>query len=371
MEKKKKKRKKNQKRKTSELTLEKHLQQHDTMDDSLIYIIVALTAATLLFFNVVSLFVMLATPRLRRRVSNLPVISFLIGSAIQGAIPAPLYIYKILAHRSGNEPGWLCDVYRFQYIFCVHIMEISIMILSMERLWAIKFPLTFPKYLKRKNLIFILGSAWFITIIIDTLPFFKRNKDGNDNCTYVPDASWGLCVIIFYNILPFVAVVGCYAVIWKVAYAFAIKDQRRAESLNFNQYQQNGSLINDNSDAGGDVGAGKCRNRSKQSYQKVLRLTLEIKATKTSLAIAAVFLVCWLPMGIFYMADHFCHNCISEDSSFKMARRIVKILAFSSSLLAPLVYCWWSETFRKSAKRMFRRNGTGSLIGNSDVFTGY
>ena len=351
------------------------------MDDPLVYLLVISTAIVLLFFNIVSLFVLLVTPKLRRRVSNLPIISFLVGSALQGAIPAPLYIYKVLAHRSGNEPGWLCDVYRFQYIFCVHIMEASIMILALERLWAIKFPLRFSKLLKRRNVGYLLGSAWFVTLIIDLLPFFKSGRRNNDNCTYVPTPSWGLCVIIFFNIVPFVTVVVCYTVIWKVAFSFAIKDQRRAESLNFNQHHS--CLLNNRSDDGTnttttdgheDCCHNKVRTSSKQSYHKVLKFTLEIKATKTSLAIAAVFLICWLPMGIFYMADHFCRNCISDDSAFKLARRIVKILAFSSSLLTPLVYCWWNKAFRKSAKRLLRRHGTSLSSGgggNSNVFSGY
>lgn len=341
------------------------------MNDLLIYLLVILTAIVLIFFNIVSLFVLLVTPKLRRRVSNLPIISFLIGSALQGAIPAPLYIYKVLAHRSGNEPGWLCDIYRFQYIFCVHIMEVSIMILALERLWAIKFPLRFSKLLNRRYVGYLLGSAWIITMIIDLLPFFKSGRRNNDNCSYVPNPSWGLCVIIFYNIVPFVTVVVCYAVIWKVAFSFAIKDKRRAESLNFNyqQNQQHSSLISADgddtttADDHEDCCHSKVSTSSKRSYHKVLKFTLEIKATKTSLAIAAVFLICWLPMGIFYMADHFCQNCISDDSAFKLSRRIVKILAFSSSLLTPLVYCWWNKTFRKSAKRLLRRHASSLLSG--------
>ena len=83
-----------------------------------------------------------------------------------------------------------------------------------------------------------------------------------------------------------------------------------------------------------------------------LKFTFEIKATKTSLGIVAVYMVCWLPMGIFYMADHFCHNCISNQKRLKDGRRAVKLLAFSSSLLAPLIYCWWNDEFRKAARKL-------------------
>lgn len=314
--------------------------------EAYIYNIVILTAIILLFFNFISLFVLLITPKLRHRVSNMPVISFLIGSALQGAIPAPFYIYKILAHRSGNEPGWLCDMYRFQYIFCVHIMEVSIMILSFERFCAVRFPFKYPTLFTRRNLSIVLGIAWITTLIVDLLPFLNSKDVAGDQCSYIPTPTWGLCVIIFYNILPCVTVFVCYGMIWRTAYGFALTDRKRAESLQSNQQC---TLINKD-----DTSAHKETLSSKHSYQKTLKFTLEIKATKTSLAIVAVFLICWLPMGIFYMADHFCHNCISDNEKLKHARRAVKLLAFSSSLITPLVYCWWNKEFREQARIVFR-----------------
>lgn len=319
--------------------------------EAYIYTIVILTAIILLFFNFLSLFVLLVTPKLRHRVSNIPVISFLIGSALQGAIPAPFYIYKILAHRSGNEPGWICDVYRFQYIFCTHIMEVSIMILAFERLCAVRFPFRYPALLTRRNLSAVLGIAWITTSIIDLLPFLNPKDVAGDHCTYIPTATWGLCVIIVYNITPCITVFVCYGVIWRTAYRFALTDRKRSESLRFTQQC---NLIDKDDTTGGGGNFNKETLSPKHSYQKSLKFTLEIKATKTSLAIVAVFLICWLPMGIFYMADHFCHNCISDNEEIKHARRAVKLLAFSSSLLTPLVYCWWNKEFREQARIVFR-----------------
>ena len=334
------------------------------MAETFIYTIVLLTAIILLFFNLLSLFVLLVTPKLRRRVSNLPVISFLVGSALQGAIPAPLYIYKILKHISGNEPGWLCDVYRFQYIFCVHIMELSIMILALERLCAIRFPFKYPTHLTRRNFNLVLGVSWITTIIIDLFPFLNFQDDdatAADKCNYIPPSSWGLCVIIFYNIVPFLTVFACYAMIWRTAYGFALTDRKRSESLRITQ--QCNLITKDES--GSYVEVDKEKLSQKHSYQNTLRFTLEIKATKTSLAIVAVFLICWLPMGIFYMADHFCHNCISDNEKLKHARRAVKLLAFSSSLVTPLVYCWWNKEFRDQAKIVFRRKKQSDYFVNN------
>lgn len=290
---------------------------------------------------------MVMTSKLRKQVSNLPVLSFLIGSALQGALPAPLYVYKILQHESGEEPGWLCDLYRFLYILCVHIMEISIMVLGFDRLFAVKYPFRYPTMITRKKSFMIVAVAWLVTITIDIIPFFNKGK-AHDKCSYVPDSTWGLFVILFYNMLPFITVVVNYSAIWKVAYNFAIEDRARSESLGYNQ----------NTDLLPPTTTDKTKDRSLTgtSHKSICRFTLEFKATKTSLAIVAVYMLCWLPMGCFYMADHFCHNCISDNKNLSDARRAVKLLAFSSSLLAPLVYCWWNKEFRNAARSVFRQS---------------
>jgi len=316
------------------------------MAEATIIVITVLTAIILSSFNLLTLFVMFMTPKLRSRVSNLPVLSFLIGSALQGVLPAPLYVYKVLQHQSGAEPGWLCDLYRFLYILCVHIMEISIMLLGFDRLIAVKYPFQYPIMITRKKSLAIIAVAWLVTVAVDVLPFFNKKKM-HDKCSYVPEPAWGLCVILFYNMLPFITVVVNYAIIWKVAYNFAIEERARSESLRFNQKTE---LLPPTSNK------GKGKSRAGTGQKGLCRFTLEIKATKTSLAIVAVYMVCWLPMGSFYMADHFCYNCISSNENLSDARRAVKLLAFSSSLLAPLIYCWWNKDFRNAARTVFRQS---------------
>ena len=80
-----------------------------------------------------------------------------------------------------------------------------------------------------------------------------------------------------------------------------------------------------------------------------IRFVLEMKATKRTLVLFAVYMLCWGPLGIFYMIDHFCYNCLSNRDNLKTTRAVIKLLCFASSLLAPLVYCWWNHKFRKTA----------------------
>ena len=90
-----------------------------------------------------------------------------------------------------------------------------------------------------------------------------------------------------------------------------------------------------------------------EQQQNNITFIVEMKATKTSLVLIATYIVCWAPLGIFYMVDHFCEYCYSAKEELSELRTSIKILAFASSFLAPAVYCWWNKEFRKSAKLLF------------------
>lgn len=98
----------------------------------------------------------------------------------------------------------------------------------------------------------------------------------------------------------------------------------------------------------------KCSVLSLRKYRDLIRFTLELKATKTSLILLFVYMLCWGPLGMFYMIDNFCENCLTEDNKeLADARFSVKILCFMSSLFAPLLYCWRTKEFRREVMRMY------------------
>lgn len=324
------------------------------MEESAIIIVTVLVGVVYTVFNILTLSVFCLDKQLRRRPANYPIVSFLIGSAVQGMIPTPLYIYKVLKHRYSYEvPRWLCDTYRFPYIFCGHIMEFSIMVISFDRLIAVVFPFNYHKQVTKFRMVVVQTIGWMITVGIDIIPFFSRVRK-SEECHYVPTRLWGLLVIIFYNILPFCVVVINYSLIWKVARTLAVEDKKREESMKRNCI--NAPIKDGCKDTTTENLISKHRSESHMhKTMSKLKFTFEMKATKTSLAIVGVYLVCWIPMGIFFMADHFCYNCISDKENLKDARRAVKILAFSSSILAPLIYCWWNQEFRNGVKRLKSR----------------
>ena len=299
-----------------------------------VYLLAFFIGFVLAVFNVATILLGVTNRKLRGQLWYYIIISFLAASLIQGLIPAPFYTYKIL---SNQYPIWLCDTYRMMYFYCGHTIKWTLLLLSFERLLAVKYPYKYEKYVTKRNILFSIIFIWLITIAIDIFPFVSEE---NGYCLYNPSKIWGLCVIFIYNIIPFCLISINYLLIWKVAAKFEYYDRKREYIL---------SKQNQDEDFCDRTG-----NKIKKRFC-FIKLATEIKATKTSLILLSVYIVCWGPLGITYMIDHFCNSCISGNKSFDILTAFVKYLCFSSSLLAPVAYCWLNKMYQQQAIRFAKK----------------
>lgn len=297
-------------------------------------------------FNILTIVVVLRNHNLRTKVSNYPILSFLIGSAIQGLVAAPIYAHKKVHHE---EESWVCDAYRLPYFYCGHVMKASLMIVSLDRLLAVKYPFKYERFVKKTSCIIVLVAMWVVTIGIDIVPFFEETNEAT--CTYTPTKTWGLLVILIYNIFPFVVIGYSYLRIWFVAAKFSLMDRRR-RTISSTHVQ----LTRTDSPCLQRKEGKECPRYHLHISEKLdaIKLKLEMKATITSTILLSVYIVCWGPIGVTYMVDHFCDNCISNNKDLDTFRAVIKYLCFSSSLLAPLVYCWMNREYRSAAVKMLR-----------------
>lgn len=341
--------------------------------------------------NVFTVSIIIISTRLRRP-ANYPIVSVLLGAALQGLLTAPTYIFKRLDEKVHRE-YWLCDFYRLPYFLCGHILKISLMFVSMDRLVATRYPYRYPYMVTKVLVAIILLFSWFIVVLVDLLPFLPVGKlPDAEGCTYTPKKEWGITVISLFNVLPFAVIAFNYLIIWKIAVKITLKEFNLKESLNLsniNEVNGKDNLLTNptlapntseaistarKSEASNQLKKGSssyvcfCRhaeNDEKCKYKKhlwdknssrKLRLAWELKATKTSLMLLIVYLLCWGPLGIMYMIDNYCLNCISRDANHASNRFIVKVISFASSLLLPLVYCWRTKEFRTETCRLTWKN---------------
>lgn len=351
------------------------------------------------------------------RPANFPIVSILLGATIQGVLTAPTYVFKRLDESVLHESNrrWVCDFYRLPYFLCGHTLKVSLMIVSFDRLIAIKFPYRYGTVVTKRLMISAISISWLVVVVIDVIPFFPFGKESDDEgCTYVPTKIWGISVITIFNIIPFTAVAINYLIIWRAAARITFKDYDQqqiacstanssSEDLyNTGSYetsrrpseQEGGKLsqpdiLNINAarkisrtrmtlDLTDLMQASNNKERKKSPTPRkklsldslnnlkdkvlaspilngrgavMLKLALEMKATKTSFTLLVVYLLCWGPLGLFFLLDHYCSSCLSRVEDHSSTRFIIKVVSFSSSLFLPSIYCWRTKEFRSEICR--------------------
>ncbi|XP_028391820.1 dopamine receptor 2-like isoform X2 [Dendronephthya gigantea] len=261
-------------------------------------------------------------PRLRT-VMHYSMLSLAIADLLCGAIAMPAYIAKKFVDGERGE-GVVCDIFRFTYFFTEYASVSSLVMVSLERMFALKYPFKCvdPKF--GYKVIFFLSLAWLDALIVALLPFIPWDPNAGGPCSYKPTKWWSLLVIHKNVVIPLLIVVICYSYIYNIAMSHVEtirKENRPGENM-------------------------KCRLQQWKQRRK---------ATTTLLIVVGIFMVCWLPSTIYYYVQNICEHCFDSFVGEQKAifNAIVKILTFANSMTNPIIYWYRSKEFKRAFQRMF------------------
>ena len=185
------------------------------------------------FINIITIYIMLRSKSLNGA-GNYPIVSILLGSAVQAMVTIPTYTFKRLneghLHREGLR--WLCDFYRVPYFTGEHVMKVSLFLVSCDRLVATIRPYRYKEVITKKRSALILACSWLLVVLVDLVPFLPLGKTGDEEgCTYVPTRVWGVSVIVLFSVVLFVMTTINYAIIWKTTAAMTLIDCQQRLSV--------------------------------------------------------------------------------------------------------------------------------------------
>ena len=287
--------------------------------------ILTFIALSIVIINILTLSTMFTSPQLLKP-GNYPIVSFLLTALVQGFVVVPAYCIKHL--QLNHSSKWICDVFRFPYFVCSHLLTLNLVIVCLDRIIAIKLPLRYDAIVTRSNMLIAIGTETFAVVVVDLLPFANGHTD--DECFYSPWPSWSISVVVVTVLFPIVFLTLTYAWIWLIAF-------RVAENPSNTNFDESTSL----------------KNKITARVTKIL----ELRATKTASLLVGVFVLCWGPIAVYYLVENLCGHCIMvlfDKKAKEVVSLSVKVVSFASSIISPFVYCWRTREFQ----REFRRNLT-------------
>ncbi|KAL9975381.1 hypothetical protein ACROYT_G012537 [Oculina patagonica] len=252
-------------------------------------------------------------------VTYLSVFSLAIADLLAGIVAMPSYILKKFSFGESTDVI-ICDVFRFSYFLTGYASILSLSVISVERLVAVKSPLRYTTVVTHKRVIIGLVFAWIDALVISSLPFVPWDPNAPDKeCNYEPTRWWSIMVIISNVILPFLLIVTCYTYLYLTARSHIRK------------------ILSDRKSVGSNIARRP-------------RQTNERRASTTILIVIGVFVASWFPSCFYYFLLKTCPQCFSESfrSHQSIFNALVKMFTFTSSFANPIIYCWRSRHFRNA-----------------------
>lgn len=293
---------------------------------SLLVIILVILSFGTVFGNGIICLAIKSHPALRH-VTYLSIFSLAIADLLVGLIAVPSYIAKKF---EWNEPiqTIVCDIFRASYFLTGYASILSLCVISVDRLIAIRKPLDYVTIVTQGRVVLALIIAWIDALVVSSLPFVPWDSNHpHKECNYEPTRWWSIMVIIGNVVFPFLVIVVCYSYMYLTAKSHMKKMATDKKNISHNE-----TLIN----------GRKERN--------------ERRGNITIMIVIGVFVACWFPSCLYYFLQKICSECFPESfHSRSLVNAFVKVLTFTSSFVNPLIYCWRSREFRSVFIRIFIR----------------
>ena len=254
--------------------------------------------------------------RLRNTTSYL-VVNLAFADLLTGLISEPLYAAFEINNFLGTEHRSLYVIGETTAYVFVNASILSILSLALDRLIAVKYPLSHGQKMDRHRIVTIIVLVWIYSFLFSMLRFMGVPQD------------------IFYwldlhiNYTLFVGIlIGLHVSIYcTIKYELA-------QSLRTQGYNS-------------------VTRRQPVHNEIEAKMRAERKMTKTVFLLVLAAIICMLPLYIMLHVELLCDSCMSKPAVKTMSKLSEPIL-FLNSGLNPFLYAWTIPKYRQALKKMFR-----------------
>ncbi|CAH1802493.1 unnamed protein product [Owenia fusiformis] len=196
----------------------------------------------------------------------------------------------------------------------------SLVAVTIDRYWAIIYPLTYSSHMTHKSAIIVITLSWIAAVFIGLLPVFGWNlgPPPHPRCFFMEVMDMHYLVFIFISTIltPSIFMAIVYGRIY-----FAVKRQLRVMAQQ--TYSQDGELI--------------CSKA-------------EVKAAKSLATIVILFVISWMPLYLLNTIMCFCDLCFEAIPWWVI--KVTIVLSHANSAWNPALYAWGMAGFRKALKKL-------------------
>ena len=265
----------------------------------IIIIINTITCPFTVLLNLLVIKAIKSTPRLRTN-SNILLACLAVTDSLTGLLGQPLFVLSKIFQLFGlSDSGTVENCYFSTVIVIVTASYFHLMLVTLERLIAIKFTMQYPNFITDEKMKRAVLVVWILAFINGTFRVLKLSL-----------------VVRFFSVLLTLSCILFLAFAYFVMYR---ETRLQQEKIKTQQLPQ----------------------------QEVERFNKENKALKTTVFVVGAVIICLLPICfcLILLVTCFCDICPTIAP-------VTQTCAMLNSLVNPLIYCWRQKEMRKVIFRL-------------------
>lgn len=270
-----------------------------------------------------------------RKTTNYFIFSLAISDLMTALFSMPFDVQIQLNPLQWTSGEFMCDFWVFMYLIAAPTSILNLMAVSLDRFFAISWPLRYYNVMKRKLALLVIAIIWLYSLAFTTvgMVFWRpyENSVIQGSCYFNINEYYSAVSSAVNFILPTVIMCVIYFNIYKIASAHAhrIAKQEVLPSV----------LSCSNDDSGTTTSEKK-------------RISKNIKAAKTIAIVVSTFLLCWMPLTLTSMIGALCRECFFAVNVHLWT--VLVLLSYANSAMNPILYSFFNKEFRESFKKLFK-----------------
>ena len=302
-----------------------------------IVVFLIISAILVSILNAYSIIIVIYCKRLHKT-SHIAILSLLVGHLIQGIFVLPVYAYE----RSDiPKSKAVCAMFRFTYLFSNYICCLSVLVVSLDRFLAVKFPLKYKTKLTSKLMTRILVFLWLYVFLMCLFPFIP-SQGSEQKCSYTPQKEWVLIMLLGHTMIPFFVIIICYVFMYKKIVSVLQRRDPKSSHCSLPESE-----------------------RTTETRKRVMSVREQLNKTNVTFFIVIAFFVCRGPSFIYYLLLTICKNECFHSHYYKMFSEnydeslekettgfFIKYLTLLDGFLSPLIYCTCNRSFNAERRNL-------------------
>ncbi|XP_074595626.1 adenosine receptor A2b-like isoform X1 [Brevipalpus obovatus] len=319
-----------------------------TLDDlsklPLNYTLVEIVVATCAFAgNLLAILVFIFDKRLRK-VTNFYIISLSCADLLVGLVGVPSAILTKIGLPKNDFNGCL-TMLSLLVVLCT-ISILNLVAVSLDRFWAILYPLNYHSQMSSRAARIIIISCWILGALVGFLPLFGWNqgKKGPE-CYFLRIMDYGFLVFLFFATIVFPAFImlfvylRIYLVVVNHSSLFDQKDSCKSDGSSKISNGDRVVYTIETSDTDSDF---------RMTESKVSSFNRrEVKKARKLAMIVAFFMICWIPLYLSNTIMAFSKESIKTP--LWLLDTLI-IMSHLNSAINPLLYAYHMKDFREAMK---------------------